>query len=49
MTKKITSLLCLVLFTFTACQSKFKHKIETSAHGLVIHKDSTIINIEVVN
>ena len=49
MTKKITSLLCLVLFTFTACQSKFKHKIETSAHGLVIHQDSTIINIEVVN
>ncbi|WP_405607910.1 TIM-barrel domain-containing protein [Polaribacter sp. Asnod1-A03] len=49
MTKKIIYLLSAVFLMITACQSKFKHKVEISDHGLVIHQDTIIINIDVVN
>lgn len=48
--KKVSFISLFVLsLLIVGCQSKFKHKIEKSDHGLIIHQDSTLINIEIVN
>ena len=48
--KKMTNFSLLILvFLMIGCQSNFKHNIEKSGHGIIIHQDSTIINIEIIN
>jgi alpha-D-xyloside xylohydrolase len=47
--KKLVLSFIVIMFVMIGCQSNFKYKVEKSDHSVVIHQDSTIINIEVIN